>query len=1382
MTRRVIRALLVTVATVLVLVVVGIVTLETPWAKERVRRLAVSRATPYLTGQLAIGRLDGSLLRGVELHNVSLTQPTGEAIRAEMITVRYDPLRLWREGLAFDSIEIRSPIVHVVQEADGGWNLARLVRTRASSGGRVSFRIDAIDMEDAEVIVDTAQNEPRRLSDVHFKGDLVYEAGDLRLTVKEFTGRDDRSGFVMEKFAGSFAQGFRRINATFAGRATESRVDGRVTGDASAAGRQINVVANIDRLDLQRLFEEPRFASDITGRAEIDAAIPDAKGADSSVRFRFHGPTASAFGYAGENIDASGTLAKGHVTFAASARAYGARATIDAAWQFSPPAGGHTGFSGTGTFTGADLRRLPTHLRIPPFESQLAGRYNIRMAGGDWNAAVTLGRSSVEGATLADGTTGWMEIGRGTVRYTAQGNVAGMNVQRLSKPLDLALLAEPRFDGRLTGSFQAAGEESASRGIRRLKADAVLRDSTLGGTTFPEMNLHVELEKTRLLVHAKGGFDGLTGELADLSDRVPMDLDGTADATVVFHDVAAPLTPENVDVSGQVQLGPSTVRGVALSFASIAGAMSKGVLTLETASAEGPSIQANASGTAALGSTGESALKVALNSSDLRPVGEIVGRPISGAADLTADVTGPSSNPHATGTLNGRSISYGDTASALTLNTTFTADMPNRDITELAVHAKTESAFLKAGGFEFIKVTATSDWAHNQLVIDSELAEAERTVGLTGVLALEENARRMTLRRLDFATGDATWAMPAGREARIDFTGEQLTIDGLVLGRDAQQVSVAGSLPFEGASTDTSLEVDVVNVQLADVNRLLLGTRRLEGTVSGDVSVRGSLKAPAADATVAISQGAVEGVAFDSVRAKVQYARGLAKIDAALTQAAGAQLTVAGTVPVAAPAIDENAGMDLQVKSSPISLGLAQALTTELSAIGGTGTFDVHVTGTGKAPVVDGNVAIDGGAFTVVGTGVAYRDFVARVRFDRNRAEIGNFSIADKNGRTLRVAGGVDLATIGSARSFDVTFMTDGFAVLDNELGTVRVDAILTAQGDFASPRLSGEIRVADGRLDVGRVLEITTNDLYSTTPLEPGDDGAAPPIEGAGDQVAKAAATAAAAPTETRSSLLSRVDLNLNVRLPDNFVMRGRDLRTGRSSMGLGDMNIVAGGDLRIRKPANGPPTLVGNLQILRGYYAFQGRRFDVRPESVVRFRGQNPIDPALNVTADRQISGVTASVDVRGSLREPEVNLSSRPPLDEADLLALIVFGQPVNDLGASQRVSLSERAATMAAGAIATPITDSVARALNLDLFEIQSPAGEAATVSLGTQIGSRLYVGVRQQVGRADSSALSIEYRIASFLRLVTSVVHGAMDTHASERYEQSGADMIFTWRH
>ena len=1397
MVRRLFRTLVVIAAALVVLVVAGLLALETTWAKERIRRLAVSRATPYFTGELAIGRLDGSLFRGVELHDVSITQPAGEAIRADVITVRYDPMRLWREGLAFDEIEIRSPRVRLVQDADGAWNLARLLRSRGSTGGGGSFRIEAFDVKDADVTIAANAGEPRHLSDVDVRGRLAYAAGDFSLTIDELTGREDRTGFVVTSFAGSFDDGFRRIRATFAGRADGTRIDGRVTGDAQANGRQINVVANLERLDLARILEERRYASDITGRAELEAVIPDASGGASSMTFRFHGPAASAFGYAGQDVDVSGTIARGAIAFAGRARAYGGRATIDATWQYGvdAAAGGRTGFSGHGTFSGANLTRLPQHLRIPPLDSTLAGRYTIRMTNGGWTASATLAPSTVEGAALAEGTMGWIETGRGVVRYGANGSLDGLDVQRLSAPLELPVLAENRFAGRLAGSFQAAGEYASGR-RQQLTADAALHDSTLGGATFPNMDVHVELDQPRLLVHARGGFEGLTGELSGLPESVPLDLDGTTDATVVFHDLDAALAPENVDVSGQVQLGPSTVRGVALSFASIAGAMTNGVLTLESASAEGPSIQAAATGTVALGSTGESALEVTAHSNDLRPIGEMAGRPLAGAADLVAAVTGPASHPRAKGTLAGHSLSYGDTASALTVSSSFEAEMPNRDPAALVVNAKTESAFVKAGGFELIRATATANWTNRELVVDSVLEEEQRTLGLTGVLAIEEEARRVTLRRLDVATGDATWALPAGREAHVDFTANRLEIDGLVLGRGDQSVTVAGSLPFEQVADDAGLDVDVVNVQLADLNRLLLGTRRLEGIVSGDVTVRGSLKAPEVDAAVTIAQGAVEGVGFDAVRADVDYAGGLATIDAALTQGPGAELAIKGTVPVAAPASGGATGMDLRVTSSPISLGLAQAFTTELTKIDGTGTLDVHVTGTSDAPVVDGTVAVDGGGFTVTGTGVTYRDLVARLQFDQNRLQIGQFSVADGNGRTLSVAGGVDLATSGVARTFDVTFMADGFSVLDNELGSVRVDAILTAQGDFGSPRLSGELRVSDGRLQVDRLLEITSNDLYSTTPLEPGDD-LAPPAADAGDappaRVASADAapddasggmlpTPAAPPDAPSPGLLSRVDLDLHLSLPDNFVLRGRDLRTGRSSMGLGDVNIVAGGDVTVRKARGGPVNLVGTMEILRGYYSFQGRRFDVQPESTVRFRGLSPIDPALNVSADRQISGVTATVQVAGSMREPEINLTSRPPLDDADLLALIIFGQPVNDLGASQRVSLSERAAAMAAGAIATPITDSVARALNLDLFEIQSPAGEAATVSLGTQIGTRLYVGIRQQVGRSDSSALSIEYRIANFLRLVTSVVHGAMDARASERYEQSGADLIFTWRH
>ena len=57
-----------------------------------------------------------------------------------------------------------------------------------------------------------------------------------------------------------------------------------------------------------------------------------------------------------------------------------------------------------------------------------------------------------------------------------------------------------------------------------------------------------------------------------------------------------------------------------------------------------------------------------------------------------------------------------------------------------------------------------------------------------------------------------------------------------------------------------------------------------------------------------------------------------------------------------------------------------------------------------------------------------------------------------------------------------------------------------------------------------------------------------------------------------------------------------------------------------------------------------------------------------------------------MRGTLKQPEIVLSSTPPLEQADILSLIVFNQPINQLGEGQQISLAQRAQQMATGALA------------------------------------------------------------------------------------------------
>ena len=131
----------------------------------------------------------------------------------------------------------------------------------------------------------------------------------------------------------------------------------------------------------------------------------------------------------------------------------------------------------------------------------------------------------------------------------------------------------------------------------------------------------------------------------------------------------------------------------------------------------------------------------------------------------------------------------------------------------------------------------------------------------------------------------------------------------------------------------------------------------------------------------------------------------------------------------------------------------------------------------------------------------------------------------------------------------------------------------------------------------------------------------------------------------------------------------------------------------------------LVGIVNTVRGTYDFQGRRFTILRDGTVRFEGLDELDPSLDIRTQRVIQAVEANVNIRGTLKKPEIVLSSTPPLEQADILSLIVFNQPINQLGEGQQISLAQRAQQMATGAVAGELAKSIGNALNLDTFEIR-----------------------------------------------------------------------------
>lgn len=1383
-TRWIIRGVVGLLLVIVLLVGTVLAALQTRWAKDHIRRFAVDRANSALNAELSIGELGGSLFRGVELRRVALQQNGQPVFSADTVTVSYDPVVLIRQGLRLDDIRVEHGVVHVVETATG-WNVTQLVKPRPATGnGPTAFSINRITMIDGDVTVAPRNATSRHLSEVELEASLKQDRAGLVTTLSRLSALDNGSGYRIERAAGTFEGAFANVAASFAASSGTSRVSGQVTGRRSASGRQFDGAFDLDQLNLTGLFNEPRWTTNITGHATMQAAMPS--GSASRIGFTFAGPRASAFDYQGEDIDVTGDWSDGRLSFRGKTSGYGTAATIDAAWQFTEVPDKASGFTGTGTFAHADLRRLPAQLSvIPRFASSLNGRFNLRYSARGWQADTTLASSTFEDATLAAGTIGHVRAEGAVVSYSADGRITNLNVRRLAGPLEIPLLDDARFETRLNGPFTAEGSGTDPK-RRHLAATVTLEDSRVADATFGTADATLALDGQRLDIGVNGDFAHVTSLVAGLPTNVVIDLTGRADARMVIDDLSAPFTLDRLNVAGQVQLSESTVQGVPLTKAAIDADLANGIATIREMNAEGRGLVATARGTAAVGSTGESLLDVHIVTDDLKALGAQISQPLSGSADLTAQVTGPADRPVATGTLNGQTLAYGDTAKALTLNSAFTAEVPERDISRATVKGSIESTFLQLSGQELVSARTTIDYANQQVAVEGHLEQPDRAVDLAGVVAFGEDGRDVTLRRLEVASAGAVWALPAGREAHVRIEPTLVRVEGLAFSHGEGLIDITGALPLveEAVSPQNVLKVQATNVQVADVNQLLLGTRKLAGVINAQGTVGGFMKAPTVDANLAVTAGAVEDVQFDALRADVKYKGDRATIDAALDQTATNRLTAVGTLPIASGGAPSTAKLELRVKSTPIDLGLAQAFTKEVSAIGGVGVIDMTVTGSLQDPILDGGVQIDNGTFTVEGTGVTYSNATARIVFEQNHLQIGQFQLQDEDGHLLKAVGALDVFGRSAQGALDLKITAEQFHMLDSRLGNVQMNVDMTLAGDVAHPRISGMLRVDQGRIDVGQVLEVTTKSVYSTRPQAAEDDPDAPPPDpnDGGPTLAEATPQRPKAPTP---SLFDRLDLDLQVRLPDNLVLRGRDLRASGSSMGLGDINIVAGGTLSLKKPIGAPTTIVGEMAIVRGYYSFQGRRFDVQRDSVVRFRGQSPIDPQIDITADREISGVMTSVNVKGSASRPGIDFSSNPSLDDADVLSLIVFGQSVNDLGGTQRTSLSEKAASMAAGAIATPLADSVARALNLDLFEIQAPSDSSSSpvVSAGSQIGTRLYVGVRQEIGKGDtSSAVSVEYRIASFLRLVTSIAQGAAQKQTTSRDEAGGIDLMFVFRY
>ncbi len=1146
------------------------------------------------------------------------------------------------------------------------------------------------------------------------------------------------------------------------------RVTGELTADATAPGQSVKGEIAVDSLNLAPVARTLGPATDITATARLDVRTPSSFSALDSLSgaLQVDAPTVQAAGFAAENVRLGAKLNGSRVAVDARADAYGASATTRGDVTL-PGARRSPAYDLEGRLERLDLRRLPERLDVPRARTDVNVDYHVKGAGSNIDAELTTRPTEVAGTRLASGgTVGFSKHGPATA-YRADTTIADLDLQRLGRELKVPALTGDRYHSDINGRLTATGQ-GTTLSTMSAAVQGVLTRSSVFGATLPQMTLRASLDSGTAHVAAKGDFAGLNPAAATGNASLKGDVAGSLDVEATVPDVPDGVDPSRIDARGSLNLQPSSVAGLDIKTAQITGAYSNRAAQVETFEVHGQGLNARASGSLALNDTDQSNLQFRADTPDLEEIGRLLGRPLQGTLRVSGAVTGNARDLHAAGTLVADNLQYGANG-ALTLSTKYDVRIPDLQPASTRATAETEATFVSIAGQHVNTLAAKTTYADRQIGFDATARQPERMVAVNGRLLLHPDHQEVHLERFDFRSRGVEWQVPAGVAPTINYAGGDVTITDLRLASGNQAITASGSFGRPG----DSLQVALDGVQLTGVDALLLRPPQLTGTLNATTTIGGTTSSPDVQAQFKIEQGTFRQFKYQSLGGTVRYADAGLAADVRLQQTPDTWLTAKGSLPVALfkdpktlAAAEASRRVDFHVDSSPIDVGLVQGFTTALTKASGVLEAHVDLVGTAASPDLSGHVAIHNAAFTVAPTGVSYAKLDGAIDLNTDRVHIATLRVEDNHQQPLTISG--DLGLRGrQLGGVNIAVKSDDFKVLDNQMGNIRINSDLTIAGDARAPSVQGDLGISTGQLNLDPILAMAGQSAYATEPVSyPPSGTKAPPPPG---------------PAPASDAAPGGVQVNVHVTVPDDLVVRSSDLKMPGSTFGFGSINLTLGGDLRVRKARASDLHLVGIVKTVRGTYDFQGRRFTIQRDGTVRFEGLPQPNPSLDITAGRQISGVQTNVHIRGRLREPTIELSSVPPLEQADILSLIVFNQPINQLGEGQQISLARRAQSMAEGAVAGQLAKSIGSALNLDTFEIQMAptTGSAAQLTFGQQVGENLYVKLEQGVGQVATTNFILEYQLTDWLRLQTNILEGSsIQQSVFQRLQGSGVDLIF----
>ncbi len=835
--------------------------------------------------------------------------------------------------------------------------------------------------------------------------------------------------------------------------------------------------------------------------------------------------------------------------------------------------------------------------------------------------------------------------------------------------------------GSLTGSLDSpvlAGELEARRGTLGLLPFALARgDVRLTTTGFSTSLMTLRDGSGRyqaagtvqwdaaphvdLIVQASGVP---AQQLMDVA-KVPLRVEGTVQGTLrVFGEGS------NLQAEGSITLREGSVEGQQLDRVQATFQLSNSGLLLERALAEVDGSTVEAQGT--IGRNGVVAISFATHAFSLQTLTVLNTDFLraTGTVDLTGTMRGTVASP---------TVSAQLTSMSLTLNgqafdaASGSAGYQNGQLT-------LNPLVLQQGSGQF-RLSGSLDFRRDPVV---NLQASIQGTELTTLLAMARVASPVPLRgrvdgtftasgalsnptaKLNFQLAGGGLGDHALREAlaRVELADHALTLQAFSIKPEQGELVGAGRINLRGTS-----DVEFSGRGLAlDILRPLFGLKRsLAGDLDFTLQASGTLADPQVGISTTVTKGGVGEARFDQLVAQIFYRDGLLHIEQGLLQEGRHKVKAEGTVPFdpARLRFDEARAMELRLFLADANLSVLGLFTDQVERAEGPLEGEVLLSGSVAHPRMVGSLKAVDGTIKIRNLDPPLTAVQARLTFDEDEIRVAQLAARLGEG-TVTVGGTVGIREFRPDR-LDLQLAVKGARLSYVPFFAGAMDSDLRLSGSAPAPRLSGTLTLSQG-------------DLFMPMARQ---------------------ATGAEAP-------------GVNVAL-DIDLSAGEGLWVNAGSLRLQVHGTVHAGGTQHQ------PRLAGAVEAGRGTFTAFNSTFTLQDgeATFAEFRGATPY---LDAHAQTRVGTTTIFAQIQGTPDDPDLLLSSDPPLSHRQIVALLAGQAGISQLRGDQEGALRLELSQALLGSVGL----AVGRALGFEEFAIQYDVTQPLQLRVGRLLITDVYL--------------------------------------------------------